>query len=156
MARIGETDYRQGALERWREAYALLRRDMFGGSIYLAGRAVEGMFRAVLWKSDRGYATGKKSLGTGHDLKTLFIAIKPLALLEVCDRPGKPGSLTESVNNVSRLWCNDMRFWPTAKVARAWRELGELAGRRTLKSAAQDYYNTCSAIIKRGDTLWQD
>lgn len=66
MPGLGEADYRSGALERLEEAFLLLRRERFGGAIYLAGRAVEGMLRAVIWKSDPDYAAGRKSLETGH------------------------------------------------------------------------------------------
>lgn len=52
MAAVGGADYRGGALNRLEEAGVLLRQDLFGGSIYLAGRAVEGMLRAIIWFSD--------------------------------------------------------------------------------------------------------
>jgi HEPN domain-containing protein len=63
----GGFDYRNGALDRLEEASILLRNGRFEGSVYLAGRAVEGMLRAVIWEHDREYALGKKTLDTGHD-----------------------------------------------------------------------------------------
>src|SRR5687767_14730215 len=81
MATIGDDDYRDGARERLDEAFLLLRQDRFGGSIYLAGRAVEGMLRAVIWKSDPDYAAGKKSLETGHDLREMLRLVRNLGVL---------------------------------------------------------------------------
>ena len=78
---IGEADYRNGAHERLEEAFALLRQQRFGGSIYLAGRAVEAMLRAVIWKNDPGYATGRKALETGHDLRDLLKLVRNLGVL---------------------------------------------------------------------------
>ncbi len=75
MVRIGEADYRAGARERLEEAYILLINEKFGGCVYLAGRAVEGILRGVIWKSDPDYATGRKSLETGHDLRELLKVI---------------------------------------------------------------------------------
>jgi hypothetical protein len=49
MAAIGESEYRAGARERLEEAYILLRQERLSGSIYLAGRAVECILRAVIW-----------------------------------------------------------------------------------------------------------
>jgi hypothetical protein len=45
-------DYRRGALERLDDAHVLLRSELFAGSVSSAGRAVEGMLRAVVWKKD--------------------------------------------------------------------------------------------------------
>ena len=50
MATIGESDYRKCARERLDDAFLLLRQGRLGGSIYIAGRAVEGILRAVIWK----------------------------------------------------------------------------------------------------------
>jgi hypothetical protein len=45
---FGQKHYREGALERLDEASLLLRAQQFAGAIYLAGRAVEGMLRALI------------------------------------------------------------------------------------------------------------
>ena len=58
-------DYRKGALERLNDAWTLYRAGQFAGAVSDAGRAVEGMLRAVIWKRDADVATGKKSLDTG-------------------------------------------------------------------------------------------
>lgn len=64
-------------------------------------------------------------------------------------------SLTADVQKVARLWWNNMRFLPTAKVKTVWYNLGEIGGRRTIKVAAEEYYNACSDVIKRCEALWQ-
>jgi hypothetical protein len=152
MVSIGEVDYRDGAKERLRESFALLRCEHFAGSIYLAGRAVEGMLRAIIWKSDSEYAAGKKSLETGHNLRDMLRLVRNLGVLR--DHALRD-SLTPDVQKVARLWWNNMRFLSTAKVNRLWYDLGEIGGRRTMKQAAEEYYDSCSAIIKRCEALWQ-
>ncbi|MGA2500777.1 MAG: hypothetical protein ABSH20_23820, partial [Tepidisphaeraceae bacterium] len=113
MATMGEADYRSGARERLGEAFVLLRQERLGGSIYLAGRAVEGMLRAVIWKSDHEYVTGKKSLDTGHDLRDMLTLVRNLGVLR--DRPLRE-AIVGDVQKVARLWSNNMRFWPTTKI----------------------------------------
>ncbi len=61
-ARFGGADYRQGAFERLGEAYTLLRNEQFAGSVYLAGRGVEAMLRAVVWKMTQTFNRAKSRL----------------------------------------------------------------------------------------------
>ena len=152
MAGIGESDYRAGARERLADAYLLLRQDRLGGSVYLAGRAVEGMLRAVIWKSDPDYATGRKTLDTGHTLRDVLRVIRNLGAFR---DTGLWESLAADVQKVGRLWWNNTRFLATAKIQTAWYRLNEVGGRRTMKQAATEYYDACSAILKRCETLWQ-
>ena len=56
--------YRKGALERLDDAGHLLRQERLGDAIYLSGRAVEGMLRAVIWHHDQDVREGRKSLET--------------------------------------------------------------------------------------------
>jgi len=65
-------NYRKGALERLDDAGRLLRQERLGDAIYLAGRAVEGMLRAVVWLNDSDVREGRKSLETGHQLPELL------------------------------------------------------------------------------------
>jgi hypothetical protein len=152
MASIGSADYRLGAKERLEEAFTLLRKEQLAGSIYLAGRAVEGMLRAVIWKGDPEYATGKKYLNTGHDLRDMLILVKNLGILR---NNSLRESLAADVQKVGRLWSNNMRFLPTGKIRTMWYDLGEVYGKRTLRAAADEYCDACSAIIKRCEALWQ-
>jgi hypothetical protein len=151
MATIGETDYRNGARERLNESFILLRKELWGGSVYLAGRAVEGMLRAVIWKGDREYIAGKKSLETGHNLRDMLKLVRNLGVLKDDDLHG---SITSDVQKVGRLWWNNMRFLPTTKIQTLWYDLGEIGKRRTMKQATEEYYDACSAVIKRCEALW--
>jgi hypothetical protein len=152
MAKIGEKDYRTGARERLEEAYILLRQHRFAGSIYIAGRAVEGILRGVIWKADPEYATGKKSLETGHGLRNLLDVVGQLGVLS--ENPLRD-DIGADVQHVARLWWNDMRFLPESRIKTDWYRLGEIDGRRSLKLAASEYYDACSAIIKRCEAIWQ-
>jgi HEPN domain-containing protein len=153
MTRTGGTDYRSGAQDRLEEAAILLRSGRFGGSVYLAGRAVEGMLRAVIWESDHEYALGKKTLDTGHDLHAMLKLIRNLGVLR---DHGIPSSMTEHVQNIARLWSNNMRFLSTTKIEAMWYNLGEIDNdRRTMKQASKDFFDACSAVIKRCEAIWQ-
>jgi len=85
---LGDMEYRLGARQRLDEAVTLLRDGQFAGSIYLAGRSVEGMLRAMIWKTDPEYRQGKKSLETGHDLRELPTQVRRLGLLRAGGRDG--------------------------------------------------------------------
>lgn len=143
---MGEAGYRKGARDRIGEAYVLLRAEAFGGSAYLAGRGAEGALRAVLWKADTEIQQGKKSLDTGHDLRRLLTNVRNLGLL----RAGVPDDpLIADVQHVARLWYNNMRFASSRAVETRWYQVGEVTGQRTFKQAAFDFYDACSAVIKR-------
>src|SRR6266550_4904856 len=83
---FGGTDYRQGAVERMRESQLLLSNENFAGSIYLAGRGVEAVLRAVIWERDVEIRRGRKSLETGHDLRQLLVLVRKLGLLRPAGR----------------------------------------------------------------------
>jgi hypothetical protein len=151
MANLGESDYRDGAMERLVEAQRLREEEQFAGSIYLAGRGVEGMLRAVLWKKDRTIREGRRVLETGHDLRSLLKEIGNLGLLRTDDRDE---AFRAGIQKIGRLWFNDMRFVSTQFVERRWRRLGELHGRRTMKRASDDYYAVCLDVVKRCEVLW--
>src|ERR1700683_5368345 len=95
-------DYRKGALERLDDAFILLRAEQFSGSASDAGRAVEGMLRAVIWKRDANVRSGKKSLDTGHDLRELLTHVRSLGLLSAM--APEDDDLEESVLRIRRLW----------------------------------------------------
>jgi hypothetical protein len=149
---LGEADYRKGALDRIGDAYILLRAEAFGGSVYLAGRGAEGALRAVLWKADPQLQQGKKSLDTGHDLRRLLTNVRNLGLLRV---GGPDDPLIAAVQHVARLWYNNMRFASSRAVETRWYQLGEVTGKRTIKQAASEFYDACSAVIKRCEALCQ-
>jgi HEPN domain-containing protein len=119
--KVGEADYRNGAKQRLLEASILLREEQFAGSVYLAGRSVEGMLRALIWKGDGEYVTGKKYLETGHDLRELLRLVKNLGALS--EHPGRD-SIQANVQKVGRLWWNNMRFLSDRKLRDHWYNIG--------------------------------
>jgi hypothetical protein len=149
---MGEADYRKGARDRIGEAYILLRVEAFGGAAYLAGRGAEGALRAVLWKADLEIQQGKKSLDTGHDLRRLLTNVRNLGLLHT---GGPHNLLITDVQHVARLWYNNMRFASARAIETRWHHLGEVSGHRTFKQAAYDFYDACSAVIKRCEAICQ-
>ncbi|HLX64280.1 MAG TPA: hypothetical protein VKX17_23610 [Planctomycetota bacterium] len=146
---IGEKDYRLGALERLSDSFALLRQERFAGSIYLGGRAAEAMLRAVIWKNDKEIRSGRKSLETGHDLRSLFKRIEDLGVLTEPER----AAITPNIERVGRLWFNNMRFHSTEKIKTFWWRENEINKRRTLKQAAWDYFASCSSVVKQCEVL---
>src|SRR6185437_4654877 len=143
---LGETDYRRAGLERLAEADILYKREMFAGCVYLAGRAVESMLRALIWKFDAEVRTGKKSLETGHDLRRLLMLVNELGI--VTDQEHRD-ELAKNVQRIGRLWFNNMRFFPTARMKTIWWKIRETGKRRSLKQAVADYYKMCSDIVNR-------
>jgi hypothetical protein len=153
MAGIGGEDYRRGAYDRLTDAFALLRQERFGGAIYLAGRAVEGMLRGVIWHSDPEYKIGKKSLETGHDLRAMLQLVRSIKVLRGSEFRESIGG---KVQAIARLWNNNMRYLSDSKVESMWYNLGEIDGkRRTMKNAAADFCNASSLIIRRCEAIWQ-
>ncbi len=150
---LGSDDYRKGALERLADAWVLLRAEQFAGSVSDAGRAVEGMLRAVIWKRDADVRAGQKSLDTGHDLRDLLIHVRNLGLLS----PAKPEDdiLDEKVQKIGRLWFNNMRFVSSKYLETRWHRLGEVHKTRTLKQAADSFYFACAQVLKRCEVLCQ-
>lgn len=150
LVQLGEATYRDGARERLSDALALLRAGRFAGSVYLAGRGVEGMMRALLWRPDPGIRLGRKDLETGHDLRRLLTQIRNLGLL----RNGETG-FEARVQHIGRVWFNNARFASSNFLAIRWRAVGEVRAKRSLKRASEDFYEDCSAIIKRCELLWE-
>jgi hypothetical protein len=150
-ASIGQKDYRDSGHERLREAGILLNRELYAGAVYLGGRAVESMLRALAWKGDADLRAGKKSLETGHDLLELLWLVRNLGLLSDRD---PDVVLAAGVQIVGRLWFNNMRFASTAKLKSVWWERGEIGRKRVLKTAVAEYYEACSAVVKRCEVLY--
>jgi hypothetical protein len=150
---LGEFDYRQSGLERLREAWLLLHNDFVAGGVYLGGRAVEAMLRALIWKHDADIRRGKKTLDTGHNLRELLIRVSDLGVLRDYEHREELGF---EVQFVGRLWFNNMRFFSTEKLKRYWWDIGEITAKRSFKQASRDYYGACSSIVKRCEGLCQD
>jgi hypothetical protein len=134
--KLGPNSYREGAEERLEDARRMLRLQRFGAAIYLAGRAVEGMLRGVVWKKDPDMMRGSKSLEAGHDLRQLLTMVRRLGLLHA---GGRDVQFMANVQHVARLWANNMRFAASARVEGHWKKLGEVSGRRNMSKATNDY-----------------
>jgi len=153
MPQIGENDYRDGATERLVVSRLLIEDNKFSVGVDLAGRAVEGMFRALIWKAE-SYRLGqkpleRKSLETGHDLRKLWKWVEKLGL-----SPGHEDEVRSQVQMIARRWHNNMRFVPARWVESYWRELGAVTNRNTMKYAAKEFYDACSMIIRRCEVLY--
>ena len=72
--RLGSEDYRYGALGRLEDARTLYGQERWAGAIYLAGRAVEGLLRSLLWR-----ATREQEIG--HDLRQLLTKARSLSVV---------------------------------------------------------------------------
>jgi hypothetical protein len=150
MPQIGEKDYYDGAIERIDESSRLLLQgDLLAGSVYLAGRAVECMFRALIWRSDFRYRSGRKTLQTGHDLRELLSEVTNLGLLS--DRDDDVFGL---VDMVASRWSNNMRFVPHRWVESYWRSSGVVTRKHTMKRASREFFDACVLIIQRCEKLY--
>jgi hypothetical protein len=150
--RFGATDYREAAIERLSESQTLLRTQHHAGSVYLAGRGVESMLRALVWKGDADIRLGKKSLETNHDLKKLLAMVANLGLLIAGQRDE---SFKDRINRVGLTWHNNLRFASEEYLASWWKKIGRITKQRSLKFVAERYFQDCSAIIARGQELCQ-
>ena len=146
-------DYRKGSLERLEDALILLRAEQYAGCASEAGRALEGMLRAVIWTRDADVRSGKKTLETGHDLRELLTHVRNPGLLSA-SRPLND-ELEERVQRIGRLWFNNMGFASSKYVETRWYFLGEIRKGRTFKRATELFYYNCMAILKRCEVLCQ-
>jgi hypothetical protein len=153
MAQLAGEDYRRGAIERLDDARLLLRAGQFAGAVSDAGRSVEGMLRAVLWKRDADIRRGRKSLETGHDLRQLLVRVRDLGLLP--DQTPRGGALETDVQRIGQLWFNNLRFVSSQFLQTRWYNIGEIRRGRTLKQAAEQFYFACEAVVKRCEVLCQ-
>jgi|GEM_PF-1488716 len=153
LSNFNADDYRRGALERLNDAFILLRSGQFAGSASSAGRAVEGMLRAVIWKRDDDILTGNKSLGTGHDLRELLTHVRNLGLLSASGLDNE--DLESNVQYIARPWFNNMRYATSRFVESRWSNLGEIRKGRTLKQATESFYIACASVAKRCEVLCQ-
>jgi HEPN domain-containing protein len=150
---VGEADFRKAGFERLAEALILYNSGFFAGSVYLGGRAVEGMLRAVTWKHDHELRTGKQSLETGHDLRRLLSRVNSLGVVK--DKRQRD-SLAENIRQIGRLWFNNMRFVPTARMEKSWWKAGEIGKRQSLKRAVSDFNEVCSSVVQTCEALCKE
>jgi hypothetical protein len=147
---LGESDYLHGGLERLEESGILLRNGRYAGSVYLAGRAVESMLRALIWKNDPQIKSGRKSLDTGHDLREMLANAIQLGVLSDCEYRMV---IADGIQKIARLWLNNMRYYHSKKLTSIWWEKGVISRKRPLKLAAFEFFNACSIVFKRCEVL---
>lgn len=144
---FGSDMYRAGAFERLEDSRILMEKERLAGSIYMAGRAVEGMLRGLIWLKTH-------QLETGHDLKKMAEMIGRLGLLQ---NDKRDDDFVVSISSVAQLWHNNLRYAGEKQIWRFWLELNAVdrKGKRTLKRACRDFYENSAKSIERCDRLWQ-
>ncbi len=149
-APLGTDDYREGALTRLEDARTLYEKRRWAGAIYLAGRAVEGILRSLLW-----LRSAEQTIG--HDLRDLLKRTRSLGLLS-----DDEGSFQDDINEVAVVWYNNLRFVGDDRFLRDLRSVGRdkrLNDRRIkgdpLKANSWRMLEVCEAIVNRGDVVWK-
>jgi len=151
MPQIGENDYRDGAKERIAGAEMLLQGGQLAEAVYLAGRAVEGMLRALIWKADPDYRLGRKPLEAGHNPRELLAMVGELGLLSWRD-----DVMWYRIVSVSARWANNMRYVPRRWIESYWRSIGVVTNTCTMKRAAGDFFNVCIKIVTRCEGIYEN
>ncbi|MCC7293727.1 MAG: HEPN domain-containing protein [Phycisphaerales bacterium] len=145
---LSPDDYREGAPTRLEEANQLYGSEKWVSTIYLAGRAVEALFRCLLLGQG-------KSLEVGHDLRSLLKRMGEVL-------PDTPGTfnIEDAVNQIAAVWKNDLRFCGEARMARILKQAGRT--RRIgsmsvkgdpLKANARVVLEACERIVARGEPI---
>lgn len=147
---LGSADYRYGALDRLEDARILYEGDRWVGAIYVAGRAVEGLLRSLLWR-----ATRKQEIG--HDLRQLLIKARSLNVVTSDDQT----RILDSLNEIAVIWHNDLRFVGDGCLLRRLKNLGRLSKigdmrvkGDPLKANAYSVLQACERVMTRGDLVW--
>lgn len=142
---FGTDTYREGAEARIEDARVLLRNEKFSGSFYIAGLAVEGMLRSLVWLED-------KRFDQRHDLRKLADRVAELGLLRKGD--ADHGFVTDA-QAISRLWSNDLRFAGDLQVGRWLRSINVMSKDVDMKKAANDHFSRCHRFFKRCSQVWE-
>jgi len=144
---FGPETYRAGAHVRMKDAEALWDCKRYVGCMYLAGRAVECVFRALITLRER------TRLDTGHDLRALMKYAGRLGLLESRDRD----ILNESIDKVSAIWRNNLRFAGSEQVRGMLKAIKKDRGVRGdfLAHNCRVLLDASAKIVERGDIAWK-
>ena len=132
------------------EAYAL--------AIYCGGLAVESLLRAFRWQKDASFE-GR------HDLAEL---LKASGLMRIGDEYMRNSGASEleiqtagiklrtAIQEVIRVWRNDLRFASEASLRAFLNEMHRLQGIKgnPLKKNAMDMLSAAQTVIDRGEILW--
>ncbi len=146
---LNADNFLEGALARRDDAWALYSQRQWCGAIYLAGRAVQSLFRCLL-------LTGGKPLEVGHDLKDHLKKVRQIL-------PAKDESLGElesNVNEIAIVWRNDLRFTGAERMLRLLqrakrdKRIGKMRVHGDpLKANAKAVLESCEAVISMGGPL---
>lgn len=145
--KFGTDSYRAGALERVGDATFLLANRRWGGAVYSAGLAVEGMLRSLVWLKD-------KRLDERHELRWLATRIENLGLL-------REGSSDEQfvamIQDVAIRWHNLIRFAANDQLLRWWGEAGLLRKKSTgeFTKNCRQFVDECAEAVQRCEVLWR-
>ena len=143
--RFGTDTYRRGALERIQEARLLKDSGQHTGSMYLAGLAVEGMLRSIIWLRE-------KSFDSRHMLKEIATRIGDLGLPR---SGGRDHDFVGAVEAVARRWSNDLRFADDQQTRRWLFKMGIIQrSDDPLKRLCTEHYGRCSEVVRRCEVLW--
>ena len=147
---LGSEDYRDGALGRIGDARVLWDEERWAGTIYLAGRAVEGLLRSLLWR-----VTHEQEIG--HDLRQLLTKARSLGVVTSEDQT----RILDSINEIAVIWHNDLRFVGGDWLVRRLKKLGRLSKigdmrvkGDPLKANARSVLEACETVMARGDLVW--
>ena len=147
---LGTDDYREGAFARLGEAQTLLDDAKWVGAMYLAGRAVECMLRSLLWMKERKNEAG-------HDLRLMLRRARSIGMIDDGDV-----DLENDINEAAIVWHNNLRFIGEKRCLRDLRAVGRdrrvgslIVKGDPLKTNASRMFETCSAIVARGEVTWK-
>lgn len=145
---IRSNDYRRAALARLSDARCLYQGDHWSGAVYLAGRAVEAILRAlILKKSDR--------IDSGHDLKHHLKSARRLGMLTDDEARGG-GRINDHMNELAIIWQNNRRYADDDKLLSVIKHGGLYRQSKgdPLKACAFQVLESSEALVSRGDKAW--
>lgn len=145
---IGPEDYRRAAIARLGDARCRNDAGQWSGAVYMAGRAVEAILRALILKrSDR--------LESGHDLKHHLKSARRLGMMT--DEEAREGTgINDHLNELASVWHNDRRYHDDQKLASVLRRISVYRRLRgdLLKACGRRVLEASEALIARGDRAW--
>ena len=143
---FGKDSYKSGALERLRDAQVLKESKRFCATVYIAGRAVEAMFRAYYWK------TKSNLLNTGHSIKDLA---KECGIYDYVGKKGQQ-KMAASIQTLIRLWENDLRYASNTKLCDKVRKYSSYQGKDNDVAfmVARDALEAATGILTTGVAVW--
>jgi hypothetical protein len=147
---LGPDDYRDGALARLQDSVRLRESDQWVGAIYLGGRAVECILRALLGIKSRRHEHG-------HDLRGMLREARSLGIV----RAEEDARMQDGINELAAVWHNNLRFVGEARFLRDLRRLNRdkrINGRPVkgdpLKANAVSLLEICESAVARGVLVW--